>query len=424
MLENIRISLGGLWSHKLRSLLTMLGIIIGIAAIIAIVSIILGTNERIKQNLIGSGNNAVEVQLYRGGSPLDFSYDSISEQVPALGEDDVASIEELAGVERASLYHKRSYVYDAYYLNTSISGATVLGVGQDFLSVAGYQVSEGRGISALDMSQYRRVCVVDATIVDSVFSSRSPLGKVVDIAGEPFVVVGVARKSSGFEPTISSVSDYYLYKGDAAGTIFVPDSMWPTLYSYDEPSSVMVRATSPDDMTTAGKGAQELLNARLPWSTDPSSSSGSTLQYQANDLGEEAAQLQELASSTNAMLLGIASISLLVGGIGVMNIMLVSVTERTHEIGLKKALGARKRAILAQFLTEAALLSLMGGILGVVLGIVLSHVIAAIAYVPVIISVPAILVAVAFSMVVGIGFGLMPSIKAANLNPIDALRYE
>ena len=171
-------------------------------------------------------------------------------------------------------------------------------------------------------------------------------------------------------------------------------------------------------MTNAGKQTADLLNQQLHVSSD------STIQYQSNNLADEANQLQQLSASTNAMLIGIASISLLVGGIGVMNIMLVSVTERTREIGLKKALGARRRTILGQFLTEAAMLSSIGGILGIVAGIILAKVISMLALVPVAISTPAIIVAVLFSMVVGIIFGLVPSVKAANLNPIDALRYE
>jgi putative ABC transport system permease protein len=217
------------------------------------------------------------------------------------------------------------------------------------------------------------------------------------------------------------VDDYYTYMSTSNGVVYIPNQMWPVVFQYDEPLSVIIRAVDTDAMTNVGKQAANILNGYLNVTT---TSDGSTIEYKSNDLADQAAQLQQLASSTNSMLIGIASISLLVGGIGVMNIMLVSVTERTREIGLKKALGARKRTILGQFLTEAAMLSSIGGILGILAGVALSKVISMLAAVPVSISVPAVVVAVLFSMVVGIIFGLVPSVKAANLNPIDALRYE
>ena len=150
----------------------------------------------------------------------------------------------------------------------------------------------------------------------------------------------------------------------------------------------------------------------------------STIKYKAEDLLEQAKELQRLSASTNQQLIWIASISLLVGGIGVMNIMLVSVTERTKEIGLKKAIGAKKSRILGQFLTEAAVLTSFGGLIGVLAGIILANIVSKISDMPVGISVPAIVISVVFSMVIGVVFGLLPSIKAANLNPIEALRHE
>ena len=182
----------------------------------------------------------------------------------------------------------------------------------------------------------------------------------------------------------------------------------------------MCAPASTDDMTDAGRRTANLINDTLGLKTDDSSA----LHYQSEDLLSQAADLQQLASSTNIMLIAIASISLLVGGIGVMNIMLVSVTERTREIGLKKALGARRRQILMQFLTEAVVLSLLGGVLGVLVGIGLSAIISSVAQIPVAFSVPAVLIALGFSMLVGIVFGLLPSVKASKLDPIEALRYE
>lgn len=170
-------------------------------------------------------------------------------------------------------------------------------------------------------------------------------------------------------------------------------------------------------MTAAGEKTADILNAMLTVSDD-------TVKYKGEDLLEQATQIQEISNSTNQQLIWIASISLLVGGIGVMNIMLVSVTERTGEIGLKKALGARKRRILTQFLTEAAVLTLLGGIIGVLGGIALAYIISKVSAVPVAISGVSIVIAVLFSTLIGIIFGLIPSVKAANMNPIEALRHE
>ena len=204
---------------------------------------------------------------------------------------------------------------------------------------------------------------------------------------------------------------------DASGTVLMPDVCWPIVFQFDEPQNVVLRAESTESMSTVGKEAAKIMNeAVLDKEGD--------VKYKAEDLLKKARELQELSASTNNLLLCVAGISLLVGGIGVMNIMLVSVTERTSEIGLKKAIGARKRRILAQFLTEAAVLTSIGGVLGVVAGIILAKVISKVSQTPVAISVPAIFGSVGFSVVIGILFGLLPSIKASNLNPIEALRRE
>ena len=418
MLENIRLSFQGIWGHKMRSVLTMLGIIIGIGSIIAIVSTIKGTNEQIKQNLVGAGNNAVKIQLYQGDVPIDFAFQSAPAGVPEISKTVLEEITDLEEVETASLYHMRNE-YDAVYRNAvSLGSGNIIGVGENYLDVYGYQIVKGRGISKSDYENKNKVALIDKTTALNLFSDQDPIGKTIEIKGEPFTVVGVVGKKAEFQPVINSLDDYYRYmNSNSSGMICIPDPVWPMIYNFDEPKNLVVRATSTDDMTAAGEKAAEILNGYL-YVKDTS------IEYRGEDLMEQAKQLQELSNSTNQQLIWIASISLLVGGIGVMNIMLVSVTERTREIGLKKALGARKRKILAQFLTEAAVLTLLGGIIGIGAGIALAYGISGLSSVPVAISVPISLIAVLFSVVIGIVFGFIPSLKAANMNPIDALRYE
>lgn len=417
MFENIRLSFKGIWSHKMRSFLTMLGIIIGIAAIIAIVSTIKGTNEQIKENLIGSGQNTVSVQLYQGDYPYDMSYSELPSGVPVIGKDELDEIKQVDKVKNASLYLSRQDYDGVYYLSNSLSGGYVMGIDENYLSTCGYILREGRGFDAADYGNYRKVALLDENSSEALFQGEDAVGKMIEIQGEPFLVVGVTAVQKEFEPVINSIDDYYTYSEDSSGKVYVPDTVWPIIYQYDEPQNLIVKVESTDDMTMVGKECSKILNNYLNVSDD-------TIQYKAEDLLEQAKQIQELSASTNTMLIWIAGISLLVGGIGVMNIMLVSVTERTQEIGLKKAIGARKGRILAQFLTEAAVLTSFGGLIGVAVGIVLAEIIAKVSETPVAISVPAAVGAVLFSMVIGILFGMLPSYKAANLDPIEALRHE
>ena len=441
-MENIRLAFQGIWGHKMRSVLTMLGIIIGIASIITIVSTIKGTNEQIKQNLIGSGSNVVTVQLYQDSYIYDMSYNPLPQGVKLIEETMRAELEALPGVEKVSFYNARQWSDNVSAGKLSFSGS-VIGADEAYLQVNDYQLSYGRSFTAEDFHSFRKVVLLDKKAASTLFPGEYPVGKTVEIIGEAFTVIGTVEKGSAFTPQINSYEDYYMYTDTSGGTIFMPNSCWPIVYRFDEPQSVAVRAESTDDMTRAGKGVADLLTERqiegqsgMPAGDtaveegaaeeviDGESISGSQYSYRSEDLLEQAQQLQEMSNSTNQQLIWIASISLLVGGIGVMNIMLVSVTERTSEIGLKKALGAKKRRIRFQFLTEASVLTSLGGIVGVVIGILLAELISRTNGIPVAISVPAIIVSVAFSMLIGLIFGIVPAVKAANLNPIDALRRD
>ncbi len=418
MLENIRLSFRGIWSHKMRSFLTMLGIIIGIAAIIAIVSTIQGTNDQIEKNLIGSGSNNVKVTLQKDGYDIDLSYDSVPAGIKEVSDSTLDQIKDIDHVESASLYKSRQNYNDVYYLNTILSGGTVLGIDSGYFDTCGYTIMKGRGFSQNDYDKSKKVALIDEKAQKALFQGESAIGKTIEIKGEPFSVVGIVTEKDSYELVINSIEDYYTYSNDSsAGNIFVPESVWPVIYRYDEPQNLILKTDSADNMAAAGKAAQDILNSSM------ASSDGST-EYKAQDLLEQAKQIQQLSQSTNMMLIWIAGISLLVGGIGVMNIMLVSVTERTSEIGLKKAIGAGKGAILGQFLTEAVVLTSIGGLVGVIVGVILSKVISVLNGTPTSINPAAAVLAVLFSMAIGIIFGILPSHKAANLNPIDALRHE
>ena len=417
MFENVSLAFQGIWSHKLRSFLTMLGIIIGIASIIIIVSTIKGTNEMIKSNLVGSGTNVVNVRLFQGDNTYDLEYNAVPEGIAPISEEIRQSLADMKNVEAVSLYHSRSYTDGVYYRNTSFSG-NLYGVDAYFMEANGYQVTYGRGLLQSDVDALHKVVLLDTGAVTSLSIDGNPIGQTLEIKGEPYTIIGVVSKISQFRPVMETMNEYYQYMGNSSGSIFVPDSTWPEIYRFDEPLSVAVKASSTDNMTSVGQSAAEYLTEQVVLNTQ------NKFSYRSEDLLEQAKKLQELSSSTNKQLIWIASISLLVGGIGVMNIMLVSVTERTREIGLKKAIGAKRRRILWQFLTEASVMTSLGGILGVGAGIGIARLVSNVMGTPTAVSVPAIVVAVAFSMLIGVVFGLIPALKASKLNPIDALRRE
>ena len=420
MSENIRLALKGIWSHRLRSFLTMLGVIRGIASIIAIVSTIKGTNEQIMQNLIGAGNNNVTISLRQGES--DYWMDAgAPDNVLPVTDAQKNDILELDSVADASFYLKRTYADSITSGTESLSGGSIYGIDSHYLSTVGMMIYKGRPFLDSDYTNFRKVALLDEKAANTLFPGRDPIGRVVEIQGEPFIVVGLVRKSDDFQPVIESLQDYETYNREEYGQVMIPDADWPILYNYDEPQDCVARAVSTEKMSEMGKAIEKIMKKSVG---SGAGDGEEAVTYKAEDLLEKARNKQELANSTNSLLVWIASIALLVGGIGVMNIMLVSVTERTNEIGLKKALGARNSRILAQFLTEAVVLTSLGGMIGVISGIILAEVISRVSGTPVAISVPSIILSVLFSMMIGVIFGFLPSVQAANLNPIDALRRE
>ena len=414
MLENVRLAFQGIFSHKLRSFLTMLGVIIGIASIIAIVSTIQGTNEQIMENLIGAGNNTVTVSLRQGDSAY-YMDSGLPAGVKVVSEEQKTAIRSLEKAADASFYLERTYVDGVSSGKKTLGSGRALGIDTHYLSTCGYEVYSGRPFVMNDYEKFHKVLLLDETAAGILFPDENPVGRIVEVRSEPFTVVGLIRKAEKFQPVIESYEDYMTYTQEEYGMILMPDASWPIIFMYDEPENCVVRAKKTEDMSSVGRDAESIMNQSV---------NNDDVSYHAEDLLEKARNKQELSASTNNLLIWVASIALLVGGIGVMNIMLVSVTERTSEIGLKKAIGARKKTILLQFLTESAVLTSMGGVIGVIVGIILAQIISRMTETPVAISVPAIILSVTFSMMIGLIFGILPSIKAANLNPIDALRSE
>ena len=234
MFENIQQALQGIWNHKLRSFLTMLGIIIGIAAIITIVSTIKGTNDQIKQNLIGSGTNVVVVSLHQGDYAVEL-YDGMNtEGVLPISEETRQNLEALEGVERVSVFRQRQWSGGVMRKGTEFSGSTC-GVDEAYFDVYGYKLCYGRLFRQEDYQGNRKVLILDTKAVSSMFPRENPVGQTLEIRGEPFTVIGVVELSNQFRPVIETLSDYQMYADSSSGSVFLTPQGWEIAFGFDQP---------------------------------------------------------------------------------------------------------------------------------------------------------------------------------------------
>jgi len=405
-LQSLLIAVRALRVNKMRALLTMLGIIIGIAAVIAMVAIGAGASKMISDQISSIGSNLL---LVIPGSITSGGMRTGSGSTQTLTYDDAKAIKaECPSVAEAAPTVRGSgqVVYGNQNWSTVLNGVT-----PEMLTVRDWPVVAGRNLSQSDVDGAAKNCLLGQTVADNLFGASDPIGKIVRIRKIPFTVVGLlARK--GQSPQGQDQDDViYLPLRTAQRKLI--GSQFP-----DTVGAILVQAKSSEVLEKAEEEVTALLNQRHR--VGPSRE----VDYTVRNLSEILA-VAEQSSKVMSLLLGaVASISLVVGGIGIMNIMLVSVTERTREIGIRVAIGAKKRDILLQFLTEAVLLTTLGGIIGMIVGIVGAKLVASLVGWPTLVSPQTIVIAFAFSAGVGVFFGFYPARKAASLNPIEALRYE
>jgi putative ABC transport system permease protein len=405
-LQSLLIAVRALRVNKMRALLTMLGIIIGIAAVIAMVAIGAGASKMISDQISSIGSNLL---LVIPGSVTSGGMRSGSGSTQTLTYDDAKAIKaECPSVAAVAPTVRGSgqVVFGNQNWSTVLNGVT-----PEMLTVRDWTLVSGRNISQSDVDGATKNCLIGQTVADNLFGAADPVGKIIRIKKIPFTVIGVLGRK-GQSPQGQDQDDVVYVPLRTAQRKLI-GSQFPNVVG-----AMMIQANGADVLKKAEEEVTALLNQRHR--VGPSRE----VDYTVRNLSEILA-VSEQSSKVMSLLLGaVASISLVVGGIGIMNIMLVSVTERTREIGIRIAIGAKRRDILLQFLTEAVLLTTCGGIIGMLLGVAGARLVATLVGWPTLVSADTIVIAFAFSAGVGVFFGFYPARKAASLNPIEALRYE
>jgi len=384
--NTLKMAFKSILSNKMRTFLTMLGIIIGVFSVIVMVSIGQGATAQVTESVQGMGSNLLTLNIRDRSTKFD--------------KDNLEDIEKLIGIDLAS--PNVSLNGTVKYGLDSQESMAISGVDEDYKEIQGQTVEFGRFISPIDVDYRNKVAVIGYETWENLFAGLNPLQEEISINGEKYKVVGVLSEK---ESTLM---------GSSNDIIIIPYTTAMRQFRTNTINTLTIQGESPELVDTALENLEKYL---LEIYEDEDS-------YNIFNQEELLSTLDEITGTLTLMLAGIAGISLLVGGIGIMNIMLVTVSERTREIGIRKAIGARRSNILAQFLIESSVISSVGGIVGIILGMFVNKILSTSLGISTVVNIQVILIAFGFSLIVGIFFGIYPANKASKLKPVDALRYE
>ena len=386
----LKLALKSIAGNKMRSFLTMLGVIIGIAAVITLVSVVQGFSNDMISSFNSIGTNNITVSLSGRGGNMNVKPEEML-QVADDNRELFSNVTPTVTIMGATVKYGSTNILSSVY-----------GGNEEYGVIKDYAVSNGRFISYVDTTNRNYVCVIGTYVANELFGMSNPIGKILKINGSAYTVIGVLEEEGDSTET------------SADNMVIIPYSVAARLARNARITSYTFVAKD----SASIEPAKDVLNDYLYDIFKDEDA------YNVSNLSALVDTIEELMSSLSAVLAGIAAISLLVGGIGIMNIMLVSVTERTREIGIRKAIGGKRRDILAQFVIEAIITSGIGGVIGIIVGAIMSSVLAKLLGVSSGISVSAVLLSFSVSVLIGILFGYFPAAKASKLNPIDALRHD